>query len=48
MRVTDKIDCFLVKAKPVVRQGRKATGLREIAGLPEAEGDPAFHLQGEG
>jgi hypothetical protein len=25
---------IIVKAKPVVRQGRKATGLIEIAGFP--------------
>lgn len=26
---------FVVKAKPVVKQGRKATGLKKIAGLPQ-------------
>jgi hypothetical protein len=30
------------KAKPAARQGRNATGLNEMAGLPK--GDPAFFI----
>jgi hypothetical protein len=32
------------KAKPVVRQGRKATDLLQTAGLPLTKGSPAFFL----
>jgi len=36
---------IIVKAKPVARQGRKATGLIEIAGLPFTS-EPSCLLRG--
>lgn len=37
--IQKKIKLFRDKAKPFVKRGRKATGLKEIAGLPECGTD---------
>jgi len=37
----------LEKAIPIARRGRKATGLKETAGLPK-DGNPGFFIPGDG